>query len=86
MKKTFGLLLLFLSIVLSANAQSLSEDEIVGKTTLEIKMWIDAEDRKKFVSELQTKGTVENFETKLGTKSGKRFYRSSIGKDFYISV
>ena len=48
-----------------------SEDEIVGKTTLEIKMWIDAEDRKKFVSELQTKGTVENFETKLGTKSGK---------------
>lgn len=48
-----------------------SEEEIVGKTTLEVNMWANPEDRKKFVNELKTRGNVENFEAKIGIKSGK---------------
>ena len=47
------------------------EEEIMGKTSLEINMWCNPDDRKLFVNELQTKGIVENFEAKLYTKDGK---------------
>jgi PAS domain S-box-containing protein len=46
-------------------------DEVLGKSTLEINMWQFAGDRDRFVHELKTKGHVENFEAKLGTKNGK---------------
>lgn len=48
-----------------------SEDEILGKTSLEINMWHNPADRKRFVHGLKTQGIVENFEAKLCTKSGK---------------
>jgi len=48
-----------------------SDIETVGKTPLEIHMWYNPDDRKKFVNALKTKGIVENFEARLCTKDGK---------------
>jgi PAS domain S-box-containing protein len=48
-----------------------SKEEIFGKTSLEIKIWSNNDDRKKFIEELDAKGFIENFETKLYTKSRK---------------
>jgi PAS domain S-box-containing protein len=48
-----------------------SEDEILGKLSLEIKMWQNPNERKRFVKELETNRVVENFETKLCAKDGK---------------
>jgi PAS domain S-box-containing protein len=48
-----------------------TEEEIKGKTSLEINMWCNPEDRKVFVDELTTKGLVENFEARLYTKGGE---------------
>lgn len=47
-----------------------TEVETLGKTPLEINMWHNPEDRKKFVHELKEKGVVENFEARLCTKDG----------------
>jgi PAS domain S-box len=47
-----------------------TEEEILGKTSLEINMWYNPEDRKVFVNELKSKGKIENFEARLCTKSG----------------
>lgn len=48
-----------------------AEEETVGRTPLDINMWHNPDDRKQFVNELKTKGTVENFEARLCTKDGK---------------
>ena len=47
-----------------------TEVETLGKTPLEINMWHNPDDRKKFVHELKAKGLVENFEARLCTKDG----------------
>ncbi len=46
-------------------------EEVIGKTSLELKIWNDPEDRVAFVSELQTKGSVKNREVKFRDKSGR---------------
>lgn len=48
-----------------------ADHEVLGKTSLEINMWHNPEDRKQFVGQLKEKGIVENFEAKLCTKDGK---------------
>lgn len=45
-------------------------EEVIGKTSLELKIWHDPDDRASFVSELQTKGFVKNREVKFRVKSG----------------
>jgi len=50
-----------------------SEDEIIGKSSMEIKMWQNLEERAKFVDILKSKRIVDNFETKLYTNSGKLY-------------
>jgi PAS domain S-box-containing protein len=45
--------------------------EVIGKTSLEINMWYDPENRKDFVARLKKNGSVENFEAKLCTKDNK---------------
>ena len=45
--------------------------EVIGKSSLEINMWYDPEDRKDFVARLKKNGSVENFEAKLYTKDKK---------------
>jgi PAS domain S-box-containing protein len=48
-----------------------TESEIVGKSSLQINMWQNPEERKKFVISLNANGVIENFETKLRTKHGE---------------
>ncbi len=45
-----------------------TEEEVIGKTSLEIKMWYDPKDRSRFIKALKTTGNIENFEAKLCSK------------------
>lgn len=47
------------------------EEEVVGKTSLEINMWFNPEDRNRYINELSTKGIIENFEAALCKKNGE---------------
>jgi len=47
-----------------------SREESVGKTTLDLAIWVDAEDRKKFAAGLSSFGQVIDFETRLRRKDG----------------
>lgn len=47
------------------------EQEVVGKTSLELNLWDNFEERKIYVKLLKEKGVVENFEAKLYTKNKK---------------
>ncbi len=47
-----------------------SEEEAIGKTSLELNLWADQGDRKIIVKELQEKGRVDNFETIFLKKNG----------------
>ncbi len=48
-----------------------SEDEVIGKTSLEINIWKNPEDRKKLLHELKKKGKVENLRAKFRAKNGE---------------
>jgi PAS domain S-box-containing protein len=47
-----------------------SETETIGKTSLELNIWQNPEERKAFVNLLQTDGIIENLEVSLCTKEG----------------
>jgi len=51
-----------------------SEEEAIGKTTLELNIWADQDGRKYIVNELQGKGKVENYETIFQKKDGSVVY------------
>ncbi len=46
-------------------------DEVIGRTTEELELWLENDDRKKIVQILADRGAVQNFEAGLRTKSGK---------------
>ncbi len=46
-------------------------EEIIGNTTLELNIWADPEQRKELLKRLQEKGTVQDFEVRVRTKSGE---------------
>jgi len=48
-----------------------TEEEIVGKTSLEINIWKNPEDRRKIVEGLKAKGEVRNYEACFLTKDGE---------------
>ncbi|MEW6550031.1 MAG: ATP-binding protein, partial [Spirochaetota bacterium] len=48
-----------------------SREEAIGKTTLDLRLWKDAEDRSTYVSHLQAKGRAENVECVFRKKSGE---------------
>jgi len=48
-----------------------SREELIGKTSLEINIWVNVDDRKRFVSELSKNKIVTNMEAPFRTKSGK---------------
>ena len=50
-----------------------SRKEVLGRTTLELKMWAHDDDRDKLVKELQLKGSVHNQELTLHKKDGTYF-------------
>jgi PAS domain S-box-containing protein len=47
-----------------------TEAEILGKTSVELGIWVHEEDRKKIVSDLRAKGHVDNFEALFRAKNG----------------
>jgi len=47
-----------------------SEEETIGKTSLELNIWADQEDRKILVKKLQKDGRIENFEAIFRKKDG----------------
>jgi PAS domain S-box-containing protein len=47
-----------------------TEDEIIGKTSLEMNIWADPDRRTALVNELKEKGKVENFEARFKSKEG----------------
>ena len=48
-----------------------TEAEVIGKTSLEINIWKNLEDRKRLVDGLKSKGFVSNLEAKFCTKNGR---------------
>lgn len=47
------------------------KEEVAGKSTIELKLWADVNERGIFLQELLNKGSVLNFETRFRKKSGK---------------
>ena len=47
------------------------EEDIIGKTSLEINIWKDLEDRRMIVEELQATGEVRDYEARFITKKGE---------------
>ncbi len=47
-----------------------SRDEVIGQTTVELNIWLDAHYRDRFVTELTTHGIVSNMEIEFETKAG----------------
>jgi len=50
------------------------QGDILGKTSLDANIWVNYEDRDRFVAELSKKGIVENFMTHFRSKSGETVY------------
>jgi PAS domain S-box-containing protein len=48
-----------------------SREEIIGKTSLEVNIWKNAEDRNKLIEKLQVEGDIRNYETPFLTKKGE---------------
>ena len=47
-----------------------TEEEVIGKTSIELNIWADPENRKNLVNKIEEKGRVENFEAILRKKDG----------------
>ncbi len=48
-----------------------TRDELTGKTSVELDIWANPEDRARLVEELRTKGEVKNFEAEFRMKDGR---------------
>ena len=51
-----------------------TEEEVYGKTSLELNIWVNVDDRKKLSSGLKSKGYVENLESRFRKKDGSLVY------------
>jgi PAS domain S-box-containing protein len=51
-----------------------TEEEIIGKSSLEMNIWADPEERKEMVTGLKEKGRIENFEAAFRHKNGSVVY------------
>jgi PAS domain S-box-containing protein len=47
-----------------------TEEEVIGKTSLELNVWVNPEDRQKVIDALKAEGKVDNFEACFRTKTG----------------
>ena len=55
-----------------------SREEMIGKTSIELNLWADPEDRIKYIHILEREGKVRNFEMRLRMKSGEiRYFLAS---------
>ena len=56
-------------------------DEIFGKTSVDINIWVDPEDRFRLVKKIMEKGQVENLEAKFRKKKRQRRHGPDVGFD-----
>jgi PAS domain S-box-containing protein len=61
-----------------------SREEVLGKTTGDLNMWIDPHDRDRFLSLLQQDGIVQNFEADMNHKSGAIRKGTIAGQTFTV--
>ena len=55
-----------------AHLSGYTREESIGNTTVDLNLWVNPNDRQKFIYELQTKGFCENFEAQLRKKDGSQ--------------
>jgi PAS domain S-box-containing protein len=48
-----------------------TEDEVIGKTSAELRIWVDPEDRKKMVNEILKSSEASSIEARFRTKTGQ---------------
>ena len=48
-----------------------TEEEVIGKTSIELNIWADPDNRKKLVAKLQKDGKIENYEALFRHKDGR---------------
>lgn len=48
-----------------------TRDELIGRTVIELGLWVNLDDRARLLAQVSQHGLVRNFETLLRTKSGK---------------
>jgi len=53
-----------------------SREEVIGRTALELGIWIDPDERTKIVNELQERGSVRNIRLAFRKKTGERVVHS----------
>jgi PAS domain S-box-containing protein len=56
------------------NILGYADADVVGKSSLELNIWDNPEDRKKMITELEANGIVENYEATFRTKTGDLRY------------
>ena len=54
-----------------ANIGGYSRNEMIGKSTSELKVWANSDQKQEFMNMLQTEGKVRDYELDIYTKSGK---------------
>ncbi len=54
------------------NFSGYTKEESIGNTTLGLNLWVNPDDRQKFIHELQTTGFCENFEAQFRKKDGSQ--------------
>jgi PAS domain S-box-containing protein len=47
-----------------------TEEEVIGKTSLELNVWVNPEDRNRVIDGLKSEGKVDNFEARFRNKTG----------------
>ncbi|HWR63193.1 MAG TPA: PAS domain S-box protein, partial [Candidatus Thermoplasmatota archaeon] len=47
-----------------------SRDEVIGRTATELNIWVDPDDRARFIQGLKEQGCIRNLEIRMRTKSG----------------
>jgi len=53
------------------NQMGMSRDQVVGHSSLELDVWVNPEDRLRYLEELSRTGSVRNFETRFRTRAGR---------------
>ena len=53
------------------NILGYTENDAIGKTSLEMNIWVNPDDRMRMVKEIEATGKVRNFETKFRSKDGE---------------
>jgi len=62
-----------------------TEQEVIGRTSFELNIWVDALERQKAIDVVQSRGILRNFETQFRARDGRRFYGLLSAVPFEIS-